>query len=305
MSRPALLLLILFAVLPLFFVPLGQDPMGPLAQLNIFGHFIFFALLAWVLTRLPAVAGLSIFRQIALVIVAVTILGGSVELIQEYFGRTASWKDFGVNLIGALFGLLFFASGRIRLPWIMLRGVQVMVLALCLFLFSNPVITLWDMRQASRQFPVLGDFETRLETGRWTSGEIDREFARHGQASLKVPLETGRKYPGTTLRRSFGDWRSFSFLAFSVHNPDSEPLFLTLSIRDHEHNRRGGEYTDRFNKSFRIDQGWNDIRVSIQDIENAPAERTLELDSLSEVVFFTTELDQPRIIHLDHVRLIP
>ena len=305
MSRSVLMLLILFAVLPLFFVPLNQDPMGPFAQLNIFGHFVFFALLAWVLTRLPAVAGLSIFRQIALVIVAVTILGGSVELIQEYFGRTASWKDFGVNLTGALFGLLFLAPGRIRLPWIMLRAGQVMVLALCLFLFSNPVITLWDMRQASRQFPVLGDFETRLETRRWSSGKIDQEFARHGQASLKVPLETGRKYTGTTMLRSFGDWTGYTFLGFSIHNPDLDPLFLTVSIRDHEHFHRGGEYNDRFNRSFRIDQGWNDIRVPIQDIENAPAERTLELDSLSELIFFTTELDQPRIIHLDHVRLIP
>ena len=305
MSRPALLLLILFAVLPLFFVPLGQDPAGPLAQLNIFGHFIFFALLAWFLARLHVLAGLSIYQQFALIIAAVLISGGSIELIQEHFGRTASWKDLGVNLTGGLFGLLFLAPGRVRMPWVLLRGGQVTILILCLFLFSNPMLTLWDMHHATRQFPVLGDFETTLETRRWSSGKIDKEFFRHGRASLMVPLETGKKYTGTTLRRSFGDWTGYTFLAFSVHNPDPEPLFLTVSIRDHEHNRRGGEYIDRFNKSFRIDQGWNDIRIHVQDIENAPAERTLLLDSLSEVVFFTTELDQPRIIHLDHVRLIP
>jgi len=305
MSRSVLVLMILVAAVPLFFVPLGQDPAGPLAQLNIFGHFVFFALLAWSLARLHVLAGLSVYRQTALIFVAVLILGGSIELIQEYFGRTASWKDLGVNLTGALFGLLFLAPGRSRMPWVVLRGGQGIVLAICLFLFFNPVVTLWDMHQASRQFPMLGDFETSLETRRWSKGKIDKEFSRYGQASLVVPLETGKKYPGTTLRRSFGNWTGYSLLAFSIHNPDPEPLYLTVSIRDHEHNRRGGKYNDRFNQSFRIGQGWNDIRIPVPEIQNAPAERTMELDSLSEVVLFTTELDQPRVIHLDHVRLIP
>jgi hypothetical protein len=179
------------------------------------------------------------------------------------------------------------------------------VLAIAIIIFSGPALALWDMLQASRQFPVLGDFESFLETRRWSSGKIDRDYARHGRASLRVPLATGKKYPGTTLLNTFGDWTGHLFFAFSVHNPDPEPLFLTLSIRDHEHFRRGGRYSDRFNRSFRIEHGWNDIRIPLENIKNAPLERTLELDNLAEVVFFTVDLHEPRLMHLDYVRLIP
>lgn len=305
MPRSVLLvLLILAAALPLFFVPLGHDPVGPFAQLNIFVHLAFFALLAWALVRMPVLAGLSPYRQITLVFVAVLILGGSIELLQGHIGRTASWKDLGVNLTGGLFGLLFLAPGRVRMPWMLLRGGQGVVLALCLFLLYKPVVTLWDMNQAARQFPVLSDFETRFQAERWTSGEIDRTLSRTGRSSLRVELNTDT-YSGTTLWRSFGNWENHEALNFSIYNPDPEPLVMTISIRDREHSRRGSEYRDRFNRKLTLDKGWNDIVIPVSDIENAPAERTMDLSRLTYVVIFAMNLPEPRTIYLDNVRLIP
>jgi hypothetical protein len=42
----------------------------------------------------------------------------------------------------------------------------------------------------------------------------------------------------------------------------------------------------------------------VGDIENAPSSRTLELNRLSEVVIFTTDLPSPRLTYLDYVRLM-
>ena len=290
----------------LFFMDINYGSDNPIKQLYGFAHFAYFALIA------RCLAGLSFFYrkhfrlQFFLILAFVFIAGGLIELIQPYFGRTTSLRDVGFNLLGGCFGVVFlmpagrWKPGRRSLFW-----TKIAVLAFTIIMFSAPALALWDMREASRQFPVLGDFESRLETRRWSSGKIDRSLARHGRASLQVPLETGNKYPGTTLLNSFGDWTGHSFFAFSVHNPDPETLFLTVSIRDHEHFRRGGKYNDRFNRSFRIENGWNDIHIPVEDIRNAPLERTLELDNLTEVVFFTVDLPQPRLMHLDYVRLIP
>jgi hypothetical protein len=91
----------------------------------------------------------------------------------------------------------------------------------------------------------------------------------------------------------------YSALAFSIYNPDLKALSLTVSIRDREHFRRGGEYRDRFNRSFVMPPGWNDVIIPVADIENAPSGRRLELDRLKEVVIFAVELPAQRVIYLD------
>lgn len=299
-----IILLVLITIFPFFFISLSSHPTGPLSQLNSFGHFAFFAFFALFLSRLTSIARLSIYWQTALVITVILLLGGFIELTQSYFDRTASWRDMGVNLLGGFGGLLFLSPVRYSLPRVLKNGLQISVLGLCIFLFSSPVITLLDMYQANRHFPVLSDFETRFEADRWSRGVVDHSVARHGNASLRVYLDTDR-FSGTKLTRSFGNWQGYSALAFSIHNPDPQSLSLILSIRDLEHSSRGSEYDDRFNYSFEISQGWNDLKVPLTDIENAPAERTLNLKRLTDVVIFATNLPEPRTINLDHVRLIP
>jgi hypothetical protein len=82
------------------------------------------------------------------------------------------------------------------------------------------------------------------------------------------------------------------------------PLSITASIRGEEHLRRGGEHHDRFNWPFTMEQGWNDVSTTVADIENAPAERRLQLNQLSEVVIFAVDPPAPKVVYLDYVRLI-
>ncbi len=288
---------------PLFFVGVGNNPACFASQLYAPGHFIFFALLTWLLCLVPVLSRLTFARQAALIILLVLIIGGSIELIQPFFGRTASWKDIGINIGGALAGLFFLSPSRTGLDRILLTGFQALALGLCIFIFYGPVITLWDMYQASRQFPMLSDFENRLQHKRWSNGRIDQSVSRQGDSSLRVNLDAGQQYPGTTLTHSFGDWRGYSALSLSIYNPDPDPLRINISIRDQEHrmNRRG--FGDRFDRTFEIIQGWNDLLIPMTDIKNAPKERTLDLDQLTSVVIFTMNLSRPRTIYVDNVRL--
>ena len=300
-----LLIPVFAAASMLFFLDLDIGPDHPVRQLYGLAHLAFFAFMARCLAGLSFFSGKNFQVRFFLIMAFVFITGGLIELIQPYFGRTASWRDIGFNLLGGCIGLFFFAPSRFKTDRRFLFWTKFVALALTIIMFSGPSMALWDMIGAARQFPVISDFESRLETRRWSSGKIERGHARHGHASLRVSLKAGETYPGTTLLNSFGDWTGHSFFAFSVYNPDPVTLFLTVSIRDREHFCRGGEYSDRFNRTFQIEHGWYNIHIPIEDIKNAPLERNLQLDKLSEVVFFTVDLPESRLMHLDYVRLIP
>ena len=302
MNRKILFLAATFVVIPLFFINTGFGSGSAVSQLHGFGHLLFFAAVAIGLSWVLNSARRTFWHQAFFIILVILCLGGIIELAQPYFGRSFKWQDLGINLLGGLFGLSFFVPARRELDRRFLAFTQLFVLAAATMVFHKPVVTLWDIWQASRQFPVLSDFETNLEAKRWSSSEIDDSIFRHGERSLKVVLGTER-YPGTTLRRSFGDWSGYTYFAFNLYNPDDKPLFVTVSIRDHEHNRRGGGFHDRFNRKFKIEKGWNDIAIPIADIQGAPSDRELRLDNLSEVVIFTTGLKEQRRFYLDYVRL--
>jgi hypothetical protein len=53
-----------------------------------------------------------------------------------------------------------------------------------------------------------------------------------------------------------------------------------------------------------MEQGWNDVSITVADIENAPAEGRRQLNQLSEVVIFTVDPPAPKVVYLDDVRLI-
>lgn len=294
---------LMLASMVLFFIDMKHESGSAVYQLYGFAHLAFFMLMAYLISRIPELARQNFPIQLIVIMLAVVLLGGIIELIQPYFGRTARWRDLGIDLLGAFIGIMFLVPTRRSLRRGVLVFGQVIALALTVVVSYGPITTLWDMRQASKQFPVLGDFETNLETMRWSSGEINTDIARHGERSLRISMGQ-EQYAGTTLERSFGDWRGYSAFAFSIYNPDREPLPITVSIRDEEHFRRGGEYHDRFNREFTMQQGWNDVYIPIADIENAPSARKLELNHLSEVVIFTVDPPAPRVMYLDYVRLI-
>ncbi len=303
MNRKVLFLLAMVVGIPLFFINTGVDSGSAISQLYGFGHLLFFAVLTIGVARVLNSAQRRFWQHAFFILLVILCLGGMIEMVQPYFGRSANWRDLAINILGGFFGLAFFVPARHELGRRLLLCVQLFVLVMAVVAFYRPVVTLWDIWLASRQFPVLSNFETRFEASRWSRGEIDDSIARLGKRSLSVVLGT-EKYAGTTLQRSFGDWRGHTTFAFSLYNPDVKPLFVTVSIRDHEHNRRGGEFDDRFNRRFKIEKGWNDISIPIAAIQNAPSERELELDRLSDVVIFTVDLPEPRRFYLDHVRLM-
>lgn len=283
-------------ILPLFFVDLGAWRRVFAPEVHVFGHLLFFAALAWLALQLPVLRRRSFIIQAVSILIGALVLGSLIELIQPYFGRSASFRDIWQNVLGAAIAVALHAPrGRTRR---LVAGAVIVILAAELHV---PGTSLWDRGVARTQFPVLSDFSTPLEQRRWWRGTRDTAIARYGSASLKVELKPGR-IAGTAMVRSLGDWSQYETLELSIYIP-GEPMGITISARDREHVERGKRYSDRFNRQFLLQPGWNEITIPTADIRDAPADRQQNLGEMVELAIVTTNLEQERILYVDRVRM--
>ena len=265
------------------------------------GHVLFFFLASLGLFKYfqNRFSSRSFFSVSFKVFWIVLILGVSVEVLQMCSGdRSPDIFDILRNQLGCLIALVFlYSQGGYKK--IVLRCV---VLALVIVVLIPLVRGVTDEWFAREQFPVLSDFETSLEVNRWVNQTmlvVKKGPARHGDHSLQVQLTTDR-YSGVSLKYFNEDWREYKNLLFSVYNPDDEILELVCRIHDNSHNNK---YNDRFNRKFKLKKGWNDLLVSLHDVETSPRDRLLNLGEVETVGFFVVEQERERVVYLDSVYL--
>jgi hypothetical protein len=166
-------------------------------------------------------------------------------------------------------------------------------------------VALSDEEIARFQFPVLSDFETPFETGRWDGSarfSLDRTVASHGKASLRVDMDASL-FSGVALVYFPRNWRGFRILKMDTLNPSPEGVDITCRIHDQRHDEGDQRYEDRYNKVFHLRPGWHEIRVDLGEVARAPVGRTMDLGKIRAVGIFGTRRATPRIIFLDNMRL--
>lgn len=270
------------------------------------GHLVFFFLatavwLQWDTSgeQRPTV------RTWVLALGMVNLAGCLIEGAQYVLGRSPSISDLFLNNVGTILALTFVSLRRSSArSW---RTAALFGAALALLAWSLiPILAaLSDEYSASRAFPVLSDFETPFQISRWTSDvelSIEREHVRYGNGAMRVPLSTER-YSTASLKYFPSDWSGASSLAVSIFNPDPEPLELHLRVHDRWHDDHGQSYDERFNRSFTVLTGWNDLVFPMSDIENGPRYRTLNLSEIRGLSIFSVELPSPRTIFIDQLEL--
>ena len=291
---------------PLFFLggP-GAHGARPFVALWDLGHVLFFSLFSWLLFRLfrTRFSGLPVTVSMAYVFCTVFIAGIAVEGLQMCFdGRTSDIQDVLRNQLGCLLTLAFVDTGRkklsrkVRLP---LQGSVVVLVVAAMFPLGRAAI---DECIALKQFPLLSDFETPFEKGRWQEREylsVSSDVARYGEHSLKVQLTT-ETYSGVGLVYFPGNWEGFENLYISVFLNEEGPLDLVCRVHDSHHSN---EYTDRFNKKFILVKGWNDLVISLTDIQRAPVNRQMDMSTIENLKLFVVRQKKEKIIYIDRVYL--
>lgn len=299
-----IILLLLVGVPFLFYGGPGSHGSRSFIALWDLGHVLFFFLTSlWLFKRLQChFARLPVFATFRNVFLIVLILGAIVEGLQMCSGdRLADVNDILRNQLGCLIAFAFCYPQKGYKKFVF-RFVILVFVSISLIPLTRGVTDEWIARH---QFPVLSDFETVCEIDRWRKGKgegllsVKKGLARHGEQSLRVQLTTDT-YSGVSLEYFQGNWQGFKNLFLSVYNPDDKPLELICRIHDSAHVNR---YNDRFNKKFILKKGWNDLVVSLNDVENSPKGRLLNLAEIQNLKLFVMEQKSERVIYVDSVYL--
>jgi len=270
------------------------------------GHLVLFGLLSFVYLHLSKITKRSLLHQIIVITLFSLLIGTAIEFVQLLFKRDFSYNDIFNDLIGGYLGFCFFVltdktkKVSLRLFYAL---AFIMLAVLGLRELEKNLLDEYRMRNS---FPVLADFENDLEKSRWeyllVKAEYSTEYVTSGKTSLKAKYLPGR-YSTLSLEHFINDWRGFRFLSFSIYNPQTSPLDYAVTIFDAQHNKTGRRYSDRFNKRIQIQPGWNNIRLSIDKIIQAPKQRTMVANQIKGVYLFTSRLKQPITLYIDSIRL--
>lgn len=307
---PALLCPLILIGLPFFFIggPGYHAARSFIAAWDL-GHVFFFTIATtWVLMqfrdRLAVIPSTRLFPMIFL---GVLVSGTVLELLQMFSGgRDPDPEDVLRNQLGCLTALALCAGpGRYAIPgpWRRLLRVSVVfMLAITAWPFARSVV---DEHMATRQFPILADFETPFERYRWdnvrrTSVEIST--VRHGQKAMRVQLSTA-KYSGIALFHFPENWQGYRTLHCSIFNPLPTVLPLNCRIHDIHHKLHDMAFADRFNMQLKLQQGWNDVVIDLEQVWNAPKNRLMDVQHVEGLGFFVMQMEQPLAIIIDHLFL--
>ncbi|GMT42808.1 MAG: hypothetical protein IEMM0002_1219 [bacterium] len=269
------------------------------------GHIFFFFILTLAIIRSSERAFNKPFFKLLFYVLSLSLLFAlAIELLQGVFDRIMDMHDVWRDILGSLAALFFFTPGRKTFSRNILRAFQVVTALFILMEFVPLAKALTDEAIARRQFPILSGFETPFEMDRWKGDglAIEREIVRNGKASMKVHLTT-EQYSGVQLEYFPPDWRKYRSLKFSIYNSSSEPLRVVARVHDEDHVKNGQPYYDRFNMSFVLSRGWNDLEIPIERIANAPKKRAMNLRFIKGLGIFVMNLPEPWVIYLDDVML--
>jgi hypothetical protein len=201
------------------------------------------------------------------------VVAVGTEAVQILTARDAGWLDIGLDMLGAVAALAFWAAraGLCR-RW---TGVAVAVMALTLS--SLPLLGALGVAAHQRNIaPTLVDFESpwwRVFT-RTNSAMalVEPPAAWRGTAApvLKVTL-ADTVWPGLRLHEPLSDWSAYEKLQLQVYVPGTSPLRLSVSIR------LRNAPLDHVYRNFDLAPGPHLVNLSFTELFDAGQARIKEL----------------------------
>lgn len=269
------------------------------------GHFILFFLGCHLFYACyPRILHFPFARQ-SVILLGITFL---CVLVIEGLQSNLSGKPFeSSDVIADTAGTLLFLSFRSRRNGnhnFFLHGPAFLLTGFALW----PVFSAFcDEMLARYQFPLLADFETPLEKGRFVgrtgSGALTSDQAFHGRHSLRLSLLPG-PWSGMTLKYFPSDWNGYTQLHFAVYNPGwQQSVSLEVWIRDISHEQGNKPYNDLYSQIIVLPPGWTEVQIPLAEIEKGPQSRKMDLAHITGLGFFVEQEERPLTLYLDTIRL--
>ena len=80
-------------------------------------------------------------------------------------------------------------------------------------------------------------------------------------------------------------------------------LRRSRKYRRKKHKNSDQNYSDRYNKTFVLQPGWNTISMLLSEVQNSPKTRSMNLENIENIGIFIIQLDKPKVIFIDNVLL--
>ncbi|MBU0993958.1 MAG: hypothetical protein KJ737_15800 [Proteobacteria bacterium] len=270
------------------------------------GHIFAFCLWTYILTvNWKYLANETYIKQCLIIFCLVFFVGSLIEIIQIKFNRTACIADVIRDLKGSALSIAFLAPARRTISKAILRFAQLSVVLIIIFEIYPLAITISDEVISKLQFPLIAGFETPFETSRLSNSKLKRDgsVAIEGKYSLKVPL-TKKKYSGVGFKYFPKNWKGYNYFHMSIYQTSANNINVTLKIYDLIHAKTGRNYNDRYSKNIELKRGWNNIQVPLQEIVNAPIDRTMDLNHIHAFGVHAIDPSGKDVIYIDDVCLL-
>jgi VanZ family protein len=279
------------------------------------GHGPLFGVIAWsILSMLRVLMPAGSLRRVYAAAFTITaVLGALTEFLQLFSTRDADILDLMRNLAGAGAVLLVrgalerSSTGRPRLEPVSKRiAAWVAAVVLMAGVFTPVAMTLRAYQEQTRRFPVLAEFDSWWEptfvlaTRAWLEPEALPD--RFGEAGRKVGrwILYPREWPGLRIVEPVQDWSDRKAIRFEIWSGLDDELPMTLLVDDfHRRDHR----QDRSRTRFVVHPGYNDIRISLEEVRTDPKDRLLDMDQIGALYLYTTQPDKTLTIWIDSIRL--
>lgn len=305
--HPVFLVVLLLSTLFAFLVPVHLDTNSRWFQPTWnFGHVVVFFVWNALIILGGFVQRLNVVRAITVLLVVTVILGGGIELIQLWSGRSASWGDLCLDVAGCCAAnliLLWHKIPRLNLGYKLFRiGFSSATAFFILLAFFPYVKILWDIKNSRAQFPVLFDNSTAFQDTRFFGSALRETVYRKCNRRLKITLDV-QPYPKVSSASMLGDWRGYDGLHIDLYLEGNDNYLLHLYVVDSESLKPGFEYSDRFEYKHILLPGKNTIRIPMNTIINAPPGRQLDISDIQEFSLYGMHPTKERVIYLDKIML--
>ena len=301
-----LVCLTLLFTLPFDFVP--HHYRGTAGLVLDVSHFYIFALYSIFLALLIPFF-YSSWQRLSILTLSGAILAGAFEIIQHGLPeRSASFTDWQNGIFGCIAGALFVAllKNHQKTFYWALFFTACGALNLLMFLPAYKDYEAYKWRIAA--MPMLSDFENPKDMhwwrkrspkqSDWVETKLSTEWSSKGTYSLQVKLHANT-WRALFFDAGFLSWRGYESLAFDISNPEEA---FTLGVRiDDEQTEKA--FSDRFNTRLFIPSGVSKHSIKLNDIENGPVHRLLNLDHIRWMMLFTGSKDKERNFFIDNLRL--
>jgi hypothetical protein len=302
-QKKTFIFLVASLVTVLLFFPFASESLWWRQALNS-GHTVFFFVLSFFLyQRLIKVPRWSETHTVfLLVFVACLVLGAGIELLQGYFQkalqREASWDDFYKDIFGVIAGLaLVTFTLQKKVPYKLFSALIVFVFLMS-GLFSLSQLS-WHGIKRLNALPLLTQFDQPWSASFVNLRQVVMSDVIEDQGVNWHRMRFDKaEYPGIDIIEPVQDWRQYSKLSFKVWSHNQNNVSLTFRVHDDQHNQ---EYNDRFNQSFVIQQGMNNISIGLADIKHAPETRVLNMGKVSGVQLFMVEVKERLFLDISNL----